>query len=99
MDYFDPRVIGTSAEWVGDSSEEHEADSTNWVCGGKEYDAGSERTVWTEVSTRLLIPLLWITVRKIPAWKFPAWKIPVMKGDLENYAMSSEEFVFDVIVL
>ena len=53
----------------------------------------------TEVSTRLLIPLLWITVRKIPAWKFPAWKIPVMKGDLENYAMSSEEFVFDVIVL
>ena len=53
----------------------------------------------TNVSTRLLIPLLWITVRKIPAWKFPAWKIPVMKGDLENHAMSSKKFVFDVIVL
>ena len=46
VDYFDPRVIGTSAEWAGDSSEEHEADSTKWVCRGKEYDAGSERTVW-----------------------------------------------------
>ena len=46
VEYFDPRLIGTSAEWAGDSSEEHEADSAKWVCGGKEYDVGSERTVW-----------------------------------------------------
>ena len=43
-------MIGDSAEWVGDSSEEHEADRAKWVCGGKEYDAGItvwyKRTIW-----------------------------------------------------
>ena len=46
MDYYDPRLIGAPVEWDGDSSEENEADVAKWVCGGKENDAGSERTVW-----------------------------------------------------
>ena len=41
VEYFDPRLIGTSAEWGMDSSEEHQADTAEWVCGGEdELDIG-----------------------------------------------------------
>ena len=41
VEYFDPRLIGTSAEWgYGDSEESHQADLAEWVCGGEEESGG-----------------------------------------------------------
>ena len=40
VEYFDPRLIGTSAEWYGDSGENHEADTAEWLCGGSEELGG-----------------------------------------------------------